>query len=84
MNTDFAREFLLWCLAINYGVLLLWFVVFRFGHGWMFALHGRWFHLTEERFEGIHYQGMAIYKIGIFLFNLVPYIALSLMARHAG
>ena len=29
----------------------------------------------------VHYAGMAVYKIGILLFNLVPYLALLLMAR---
>jgi Family of unknown function (DUF6868) len=63
MNAESMREFLLWCLIINYGVLLSWFAAFRFGHRWMFTLHSRWFHLSEERFDGIHYLGMALYKI---------------------
>lgn len=83
MNAEFMREFLLWCLLINYGALLAWFVAFWFGHHWMFTLHSRWFHLSEERFDGIHYLGMALYKIGILLFNLVPYLALCIVARHA-
>ena len=83
MNAEFVREFLLWCLVINYGVLLLWFAAFWFGHRWLFTLHSRWFHLSEERFDGIHYLGMAVYKIGILLFDLVPYLVLWIMARHA-
>lgn len=67
---------LLWCTLINYGVLLLWFLTFRFAHAWMYRLHGRWFGLSEERFDAIHYAGMAVYKIGVLLFNLVPYFAL--------
>jgi hypothetical protein len=30
--------------------------------------------------DAIHYAGMAIYKIGIILFNLVPYVALLIVA----
>jgi hypothetical protein len=29
----------------------------------------------------LHYAGMALYKIGILLFNLVPYIALRIVRR---
>lgn len=83
MNPSFLRELLLWCLVLNYAVLFLWFIAFRFGHGWMFRLHGAWFHLSRERFDGIHYLGMAIYKIGILLFNLVPSVALSILSGHA-
>ena len=28
MNIEFTRSFLLWCTVINYGILLLWFLVF--------------------------------------------------------
>jgi len=32
--------------------------------------HGRWFHLSVEQFEAIHYAGMTVFKLGIILFNL--------------
>jgi len=82
MNIELARELLLWCLIVNYGVLLCWFLVFWFGHSWMFKLHSRWFRLSEECFDSIHYLGMSVYKIGILLLNLSPYLALRIMAGH--
>jgi hypothetical protein len=84
MNVQFVSEFLLWCLAINYIVLLFWFTAFIFAHGWMFRLHSRWLHISENQFDSIHYTGMAIYKISILLFNLVPYIALRIVASLGG
>lgn len=84
MTLQFASNFLLWCTVLNYAVLLVWFVAFMLAHGWMRRLHGRWFRLSEECFDGIHYAGMAVYKIGILLFNLVPYVALRILAGHAG
>ena len=80
MNLAIARDVLLWCTAINYGVLLCWFLVFVFAHEWMFRLHGRWFRLPVEQFDAIHYAAMAVYKIGILLLNLVPYVALLIVA----
>ena len=43
---------------------------------WIHRIHGRWFKLPAEKFDAIHYTGMMIYKLAIFMFNLVPYIAL--------
>jgi hypothetical protein len=76
MNIEIIRDFLLWCTIINYGILLVWFVFFAFGHDWIERLHGKWFRLSGEQFDAIHYSGMAIFKIGIILFNLVPLIVL--------
>ena len=84
MNASFVSDFLLWCLFINYVILLWWFGAFVFARGWMYRLHGRWFRLSEERFDSIHYLGMAVYKLGILLFNLAPYVALRILASHGG
>ena len=70
------KEILLWCVGINYGVLLIWFGVFVFAHEWMYRLHTRWFKLSVETFDALHYAGLSIYKMGIILLNLVPLIAL--------
>ena len=84
MDLSWIRDFLLWCLVANYIVLLWWFGIFVFAHGWMYRLHSRWFKIPEDRFDAIHYQGMAVYKIGILLFNLVPFVALVILGRHGG
>ena len=76
MNSDFLFRFLLCSLAINYAILLTWFVAFLAARNWLRALHGRWFRLSDPAFDAIHYGGMAVYKIGILLFNLVPLLAL--------
>jgi hypothetical protein len=69
---------LLWCSIINYGILLVWFLSFLLAHDWMYQLHGRWFHFSVEQFDMLHYGGMSIYKLGILLLNLVPYVALRI------
>lgn len=78
-DTDAVCRFLLWSLAFNYLVLFVWFFAFVFVRDGLRRLHGRWFRLTDATFDAIHYGGMAVYKIGILLFNLAPLVALSLM-----
>jgi len=79
MSIEILRGFLLWCAVTNYGVLLCWFLLFTLAHDWLHRLHSRWFRLTTEQFDAIHYASMAIYKVGILLLNLVPYVALHIV-----
>lgn len=76
--TEFT-ELLIWCAIINYAILFIWAGVFIFAHDWMYRLHSRWFKLSVESFDAIHYAGMAIYKIGVLLFNIAPLIAICLV-----
>jgi Family of unknown function (DUF6868) len=73
------RSALGWCTIFDYAVLLFWFVVFILAHDWLHRLHGRWFSMSEERFDAIHYTLMGVFKLGIFLFNLVPYLSLRIV-----
>lgn len=79
MNHDDLFRFLLWCLLVNYGVLIIWFLMFIFARSWIRKLHGRWFNLSEGAFDAVHYGGMGLYKIGTLLFNLAPLAALYFM-----
>ncbi|MBE0596828.1 MAG: hypothetical protein IH614_06150 [Desulfuromonadales bacterium] len=79
MNIELVRNFFLWSALINYGVLLCWFLVIRLARDRVHRLHGRWFRLSGEQFDAIHYGAMALYKLGILLFNLVPYVALLIV-----
>jgi len=79
MNLALLEELLICSLLINYAILIVWFCAFSFAHESIYRLHGRWFHLSKESFDAIHYAGMAAYKIGIFLLNLTPLLAILAM-----
>lgn len=79
MAAESLFSFLAWCTVLNYAILLIWFGVLVVAHDWVFAIHTRWFKISREVFDGIHYGGMAVYKVGVLLFNLVPLAALSLV-----
>ncbi|CAD9197458.1 MAG: hypothetical protein RR856_12915 [Acinetobacter sp.] len=79
MNIAQLTDFLLYCTLINYVILLIWFFAFTFAKSWMKKLHRQWFNLSDQNFDAIHYSAMAVYKIGILLLNLVPFIALKLL-----
>lgn len=71
------------CALVNYALLTLWFAVFVLAHDWLRRLHGRWFTLDDATFDAIHYAGMALYKIAVLVFNLVPWLVLTWMSRSA-
>ena len=79
MNSDAIKDLLLYSLAFNYVTLMIWFGVFSLAHDWMYRLHSRWFSLSAETFDVLHYAGMAIYKIGIIMLNIAPLVALWLV-----
>jgi hypothetical protein len=81
MHGEFLRDFLLYSLAINCGVLVFWFVAILLAKDTIHRLHGRWFRLQPEQFDAIHYLLIGAYKLGIVLFNAVPLLALWLIGR---
>ena len=68
-----------WCALINYAVLVVWWLVFVFAHGWMYELNREFFQISEQDFDNTHYLCMGLYKLGIFLFFLVPYLAIRIV-----
>ena len=64
MTIDLLRSILGWATVINVSVITLWFVLFMRHHDTLYRLHSIWFKLSHERFDSIHYAGMAFYKIG--------------------
>jgi hypothetical protein len=80
VTTNAIKNVLLWCVGLNYLLLFIWSGVFVFAHDWMFRMHSRWFKFSVEIFDAIHYAGLAVYKIGIILLNLVPLVALYLVS----
>ena len=80
MTIDQATRFFLYCTLINYGVLILWCLVFRVAHEWHYRVTRSWFpNLGVEQYDLINFAGIALYKIGILCLNLIPYIALRLI-----
>ena len=79
MTVEIVRDVLAWSTVINFALLIFWFLFFSLAHDWIYKYHGKWFTLPVEKFDAIHYAGMAFFKLCIFLFNLVPYLALRIV-----
>ena len=83
MSLETVRAFLGWSAILNLIFVSIWFLIFMLAHDWIFFLHRRWFDLSRESFDAIHYAGMACCKIFAWLFFIMPYFALRLIGSPA-
>ena len=79
MELEAIRAFFAWCSVINIALLLWWAIFLLFAHDWTYRMHSKWFKISAEQFDAIHYAAMAAFKLGVLIFNLVPYFALRII-----
>ena len=79
MTLELFRAALGWVAILNIVLLLVWAGLFIFVRPWMVKLHSRWFKLSPEVFDAMHYAGMGLYKIGIWMFLIIPYLVLRFL-----
>lgn len=77
MNT--LTVFLGWCSVINIGVLLFSTIMLVLMKGPISSIHSKLFSVRQDDIVPVYFQYLGAYKIAIFIFNLVPYIALKIM-----
>lgn len=71
--------FLGWCSVINFAILLFASVAVVLMRNLLTTIHSNWFDIPKEELGTLYMKYLAYYKIGILLFNVVPYIALKIM-----
>ena len=80
MNTiEVIREFLGWCSVINISILVLSTIMLTVLRSWIVSFHARTGGVDEVELPKIYFEYLGNYKILIFVFNLVPYLALRIM-----
>ena len=73
-------ELLGWASVINICILIIASISVMLMRNAMISLHGKMFGLDSADLSRAYFQYLAQYKIAIFVFNLVPYIALKIIA----
>lgn len=74
------RAVLGWCTLLNFGLLVFVALMLRLVGRSIRQLHARLFGLHEEQLPLVYFQWMAHYKTFVLFFNLMPYLALRLVA----
>ena len=80
MSTESLIQFFGWCTVINLAMLLLATLVLVPMRASISGIHAKMFGLQEAEMSRAYVQYLSQYKVAIFIFNLVPYIALKMSA----
>jgi hypothetical protein len=70
---------LLYCWLLGFALLFIWFAMFMSLRGFIQRTHGAMFGFSIHELDVIHYCGMGIWKLGVILLYLFPWIAIRLL-----
>ena len=77
MGKRFIERTLLRCVILGTVVLIIWFSFFVAADEVIYRVHGSFFgEISVRQFQVIHYCGMGLTKIFVFVFFLFPYVAM--------
>jgi hypothetical protein len=78
-SMETLAAFLGWCTLINSAMLFFASIMLAAMRPSISKIHGRMFALEEADLSRAYFQYLAQYKIMVFVFNLMPYLALRIM-----
>ena len=79
MDIDDIRAFFMWCTILNVALLVLSSLICVCAGDWVYRIHSKWFSISRETFNVVIYSFIALYKILVIVFILIPYIALLIV-----
>lgn len=79
MELETLRAFFGWCTVLNGGFLILSFLILALAGNWVYRMQVRWFPISREAFTLAMYCFLGAMKILVLLFNLTPYLALTIL-----
>jgi hypothetical protein len=82
MDIPKLKAFLLWCTIINGVLLVISFIVFMAAPDLLHLMQSEFFPMPKETFDAIYLGLLGVFKICWLFFNVVPYLALLIVARN--
>ncbi len=79
MDIQTLTTFFMWCTIINVALLLLSSLFCLCLGDWAYRIHSKLFSISRETFNVMIYSFIALYKLLIIVFILIPYIALLII-----
>ena len=79
MSIQMLTSFFMWCTLLNMGLLLLAFLMMAFAGDFVYKMHSKWFSMPRETFNVVLYSLLGFYKIIVYVFNVIPWIALLIV-----
>ena len=79
MDIPTLTAFFMWCTIINGALFLFWSVFMMAAPDMVYRTQSKFVPISREQFDLAIYTLMGLFKFGLIFFNLVPWIALSIV-----
>jgi hypothetical protein len=80
MDIQMLTSFFMWCSIVNVSLLLVSFLLWMAASDWIYTLQSRWFPMSRQTLNVVFYCFIGFYKIVVYIFNIVPWVALEIIA----
>jgi len=80
MDVQTLTTFFMWCTILNVALLSLSSLMCICAGDWVYRIQNKWFSISKETFNVLIYSFIGLYKLLVIVFNLIPYIALLIVA----
>ncbi len=80
MDIQILTAFFMWCTIINGSLLVLWTIMLILAPDLAYRMQSKWFPMPRETFNIVIYSFLGLFKIVFLVFNVVPYVALLIVA----
>ena len=75
-----VTTFLAWCSIINIGLLFFYTVWLMAFQDFTKRVHSAILGIDKDKLDSVYFQYLANYKLAVLILNIVPYLALKIMA----
>ncbi len=79
MDIQTLTAFFMWCTILNVALLLFSSLMCICAGDWAYRIHSKLFSISKETFNVVIYSFIALYKLLVIVFILIPYIALLIV-----
>ena len=79
MDIQTLTTFFMWCTILNVALLSLSSLMCICAGNWVYQIHSKLFSISRETFNVVIYSFIALYKLLVIVFILIPYIALLIV-----
>ena len=79
MDIATLQSFFMWCTILNLGILIIVGVFLTIGADFVYWITGKFFPVSRGTFDTVVFCWIALYRLVLIVFSVVPWIALEII-----
>ena len=80
MDVQTLTAFFMWCTILNVAIFAWAAIWFMLAPDFIYRMQNKLFPLPRETFNAVIYAFLGLHKLAIIVFNVVPWVALLIVA----